>query len=120
VLVGDDAGQRRAALARLEAIRASGGAVVVSAFVLAELAWVLSCAYGYDRARIAAALRGVVGTPPFVAPARAVVLSAITAYEHGAADFADYLIIALGRAEGATTFLTFDRRMHREADCEAP
>jgi predicted nucleic-acid-binding protein len=120
VLVGDDPRQRRAALARLRAIRAEGGHAVVGVVVLAELGWVLASAYGYDRTQVAAALRGIMNTPPFVVSRRAEVLAAIEAYEKGAADFADYLILSLARSEGCSTLLTFDRRLSKTRGCEAP
>ncbi|HSN99866.1 MAG TPA: type II toxin-antitoxin system VapC family toxin [Candidatus Nanopelagicales bacterium] len=120
VLVGDDRRQQKAALARLEAIRTSGGSVVVSSVVLAEVAWVLDRAYDYERAQIVSALRGVLDTPPFFIPQRPDVLAAIDEYASGSADFADYLILSLARAEGSKTLLTFDRRLLRTAGCEAP
>lgn len=120
LLVGDDPAQQQAALMRLRKARASGGSVLVSPVVLAEVAWVLSSAYGYDRAQIAAALRGVLATPPFVVTPRAVVLSAIAQYERGPGDFADYLILELARAEGFTKLLTFDKRLLKNAACELP
>lgn len=120
VLVGDDPRQQKAALERLRTIREDGGSVVVSAVVLAELAWVLNSSYAYDRAQIAEALRGVLNTPPFFTPQRAEVLAAIEAYAKGSADFSDYLILSLARADGCETLLTFDRRLLRIAGCEAP
>jgi predicted nucleic-acid-binding protein len=120
VLVGDDPAQQKAALARLRQVVAEGGSVLVGAVVLAEVAWVLSSAYGYTRAQIASALRGLVSTPPFVVPQRAHVLGAIEGYERGPADFSDYLILALAQAEGCTTLLTFDRRLLKSPGCEAP
>lgn len=120
VLVGDDARQQAAALTRLRKIRAGGGSVVVGTVVLAELSWVLGSAYGYNRAQIAAALGGVLNTPPFVVRERAEVLAAIDAYSTGAADFADYLILSLARSGGCETLLTFDRRLLQCDGCEAP
>lgn len=120
LLVGDDPRQQKAALARLRSIRAKGEHAVVGVVVLAELGWVLASAYQYDRAQIAAAVRAMLSTPPFVVSRRAEVLAAIEAYEKGSADFADYLILHLGRAEGCTTLLTFDRRLSRAEGCEAP
>lgn len=120
VLVGDDPAQQQAALARLRKIRANGGSVLVSAVVLAEVAWVLDRAYGYNRAQVAAALRGVIATPPLVVTPRAVVLTALAAYEKGPGDFSDYLILELARAEGSTKLLTFDKRLLKNPACEAP
>jgi predicted nucleic-acid-binding protein len=120
VLVGDDTAQQKAALARLRKIQAEGGSVVVGAVVLAEVAWVLNSGYGYTRAQIAAALRGLLNTPPFVVPGRAAVQDALAGYEKGPADFSDHLILALAQAEGCTTLLTFDRRLLKNPGCEAP
>lgn len=46
--------------------------------------------------------------------------SLLDEYASGSADFADYLILSLARAEGSKTLLTFDRRLLRTAGCEAP
>jgi len=120
LLVGDDPSQQQAALTRLKKIRATGGSVLASPVVLAEVAWVLGSAYAYDRAKIAAALRGILATPPFVVTPRAAVLAALASYEKGPGDFADYLILELARAEGFTKLLTFDKRLLKNQACEAP
>ncbi len=120
LLVGDDPAQQQAAMARLRKIRTDGDSALVTGVVLAEVAWVLGSAYRYDRAQIAAALRGVMATPPFIVRDRAAVIAAIAAYEQGPADFSDYLILELGRVEGCTKLLTFDRRLLKNPSCEAP
>jgi predicted nucleic-acid-binding protein len=120
VLVGDDRRQQAAALVRLKKIRTEGGSVLVGAVVLAELAWVLAAAYEYDRRQIAAALRALLSTPPFVVPRRAEVLASIEMYEDGPADFSDYLILSLARSEGCTVLLTFDRNLARSSGAERP
>lgn len=120
LLVGDDAQQRRAALKRFQRVLAAGDAVVVSPVVLAELTWVLSGAYGYSRNQIVTALRALIDTPPFVVQERAAVVEAIALFEKGAADFADYLILGLARAEGASALLTFDKRLLKTAGCQLP
>jgi predicted nucleic-acid-binding protein len=120
LLVGDSPGQQRAVLARLRRVRADGESVLLGAVVLAEIAWVLAAAYGYQRPHIVTALRGLLATPPFVVAARPAVTRALASYEHGAADFADYLILELGREEGATKLLTFDKRLQKDPACEAP
>jgi predicted nucleic-acid-binding protein len=48
------------------------------------------------------------------------VLKAVDQYSAGTADFPDYLILALARAAGAATLLTFDRRLLRHSSCKAP
>jgi predicted nucleic-acid-binding protein len=120
VLVGDDPSQQRAVLARLRKIHAAGSSVLVSTVVLAELAWVLHSAYRYTRPQIAAALRGVLNTPPFTTPQRSEALAAVAEYEKGPADFSDYLVVELARAEGYDKVLTFDQRLLRHPACEEP
>jgi predicted nucleic-acid-binding protein len=120
VLVGDDAEQRARVLSRLRELLEAGDGVVVGVVVLAEVAWVLDRAYGYQRSQIAAALRAVMSTPPFVVPRRAELLTALEMYEQGPADFSDYLILALARTDGCTTLLTFDGRLLRHPECQAP
>jgi predicted nucleic-acid-binding protein len=120
LLVSDDLAQQRAVRRRMEKVLSAGGSVVISTVVLAELAWVLDSVYEYGRAEIASAVRGLVNTPPFLVSQRAEVLRAVDAYEEGAADFPDYLILELSRTEGASTLLTFDRRLLRHSSCARP
>ena len=120
LLVSDDLAQQRAVALRLQKAQAEGDSVLVTPVVLAEVAWVLDSAYGYGRSDIAAAIRRLVSTSPLVSPERADVLRALGWYAKGTADFADYLILALSKAHGARTLLTFDRRLLRHGSCERP
>jgi predicted nucleic-acid-binding protein len=120
VLVGDDPVQHRAAMSRLGKMRRAGEAALVGPVVVAEVGWVLSSVYGYDRSAIVAALRGILATPPFVVSARDAVIAALAAYEKGPADLSDYLILELGRLEGCRALHTFDRRLLKEPACKAP
>jgi hypothetical protein len=60
-------------------------------------------------------VRGLVNTPPFLVAQRSEVLWAVDSYEEGGAEFPDYLILELSRTEGASTVLTFDRRLLRHS-----
>lgn len=120
VLVGDDAAQHDAAMARLKKMRKRGEAALVGPVVLAEAGWVLSSVYGFSRAQIVTALRGALATPPFVVLQRDVVIAALARYEKGPADFADYLILEQARVEGCSALLTFDRRLLKDGACETP
>ncbi|MBK6514455.1 MAG: PIN domain-containing protein [Polyangiaceae bacterium] len=119
LLVGDDAQQRRAALKRFERVLAAGDAVVVSPVVLAELTWVLGsvrllaepCRHGAPSAHRHATVRG--------ARARRRGRSD-RALREGRGRFADYLILGLARAEGASALLTFDKRLLKTAGCQLP
>ncbi len=102
LLVSDDMAQQRAVHQRLEKVVARGDSVLLSAVVLAELAWVLGSVYDYGRAEMAGALR------------------ALDLYETGKAEFPDYFILTLAEAQGAATLLTFDRRLLRHSSCNKP
>jgi predicted nucleic-acid-binding protein len=120
LLVSDDLAQQEAVRKRLERASRSGEAVLISPLVLAEVAWVLDSVYGYSKDQISLAVRAVVSTPPFLCPERAAVLAALDALAAGAADFPDYLILALAQAAGASTLLTFDRRLLKHGSCRRP
>jgi predicted nucleic-acid-binding protein len=120
LLVSDDLDQQQAVAARLKTIQDDGGSLFVSSVVLAELSWVLASAYGYERPAIALAIKKLMSTPPFVATDRAQILQALEWYVEGPADFADYLILALATATGATSLLTFDRKLLKHRLCESP
>ena len=120
LLVSDDLAQQRAVVARLERIQARGGHILMTNVVLAEVAWVLESAYGYPRADVLRAITTLVTTTPFTADDPGVVADALVAAASGAADFADYLVLAASRARGATTLLTFDKRLLRHRGCERP
>jgi predicted nucleic-acid-binding protein len=120
LLVSDDLAQQKAVRKRLDRILAAGDEVVLTTVALAELAWVLDAAYGYDREAIVLARRSLLDTPPFVSPEKGQVLEALDAYTSGPADFSDYLIVALAGSAGAGTLLTFDRELLRHSACKKP
>lgn len=113
VLVGDDPAQTHAAERAFLKHTKSGG-VYVSLIVLAEVAWVLSAAYQWDRASIFARLHQLVRTRGVQVEALELVEIALTQYAAGKADLPDYLILASAQAVGAG-LLTFDKRLAREA-----
>lgn len=119
-VLGDDPVQLAAVVARFEKIHAAGETVLVHAVVLAELSWVLKSLHGYSRAEVAGALGGLLDAPLFALPDRPEVAEAIRLYARGPADFADYLILELARAEGARTLLTFDGNLLKNAHCRRP
>lgn len=120
LLVSDDLEQQRAVVRRLERIQQDGEFVVVSSVVLAELSWVLSSAYRYDRAAIATAIRALSETPPFLVLDRAAVVQALGWFRDGLADFADYLILSLAITQGGSSLLTFDKKLLKHRLCALP
>lgn len=112
VLVGDDPAQtKRAEAAFLK--HAKGDGIFVSFVVLAEVGWVLSAAYGWDRPTIHDRLSRLVRTQGIVLEDIEVVEAALDGYRTGKAEIADYLILGRAHQVGAE-LLTFDRRLGRE------
>jgi predicted nucleic-acid-binding protein len=120
LVVPDDLAQQKAVRKRLDRALADGEQVVLTTVALAELAWVLDAAYGYDREPIARAIRALIDTPPFVSPEKSEVMQALEAYATGPANFSDYLLVALATNAGAQRVLTFDRKLLRDPACEKP
>lgn len=118
-LVGDDAAQFARVVARADAIRKSGGQIVVPTLVLAEASWVLTASYGRTKAEVARALGALLSTRPFVAEDRPLLDAALRLAAQGTAGIADYLILAQARREGSM-LLSFDKRLGREPDVELP
>jgi len=111
ILVGDDPSQtKRAERAFLE--HAKGQGIFVSMVVLAEIAWVLSAAYEWDRATIHGRLSRLVRTRGVILEELELVEGALARYAVGPADFADYLVVAKAQSLGAS-LLTFDKRLGR-------
>ena len=93
LLVSDDLAQQRAVTTRLQAIEATGGRVLVTGVVLAELSWVLESAYGYGRDDIARAIEAVVTTSPFSVDDQTAVIEALDGFRKGGgAGFSDHLV----------------------------
>lgn len=111
ILVGDDPSQtKRAERAFLEHARGEG--IFVSIVVLAEVAWVLSAAYEWDRGTIHERLSRLVRTRGVILQEIELVEGALARYADGPADFADYLVVGKAQSVGAS-LLTFDKRLGR-------
>ena len=112
VLVGDDPAQTKRA-ERAFVRHANDGGVFVSLVVLAEIGWVLSAAYEWERAAIHERLTRLVRTRGIVVEDLELVEAALERYRGGKADFADYLIAERATRMGAE-LVTFDKRLARE------
>ncbi len=115
VLVGDDPAQTRKAEQAFEAHAADDG-VFVSLVVLAEVAWVLEAAYGWDRETIHRQVTLLVRTKGVVVEELELVQTALDEYEGGKAGLADYLILGKARTGPGRALVTFDRKLARTAD----
>jgi len=90
-----------------------GPGMVVSAFAILELAWVLK-AKKVPRREIAHAIRTLIGAGGVEVTHGGVLLEALERFEGGSADLAECLIHADGQSAGAGTFVTFDRDPRKE------
>jgi|SRR5690625_4612321 len=82
----------------------------ISVVTLVEIFWVLRRAYRMDVATCREMVARLVDSREIRIGQESAVRSALEARSTGAADFADGLIAALGRSEGCSATLTFDRR----------
>jgi predicted nucleic-acid-binding protein len=69
----------------------------------AEIVWVLRVAYKFDRATAAASLRRIIDTDGLQVEDGPTTRLALAAFEAGAADFADYLILESAPARRSAT-----------------
>ena len=102
-LTQDHSSQFRKARAAIDS-----GEIFISTTVLLESEWVLRSAYRFSASRIAESLRGLAGLPGVMVEEPALLTKALDALS-GGMDFADAL--HLGKADGCTVFLSFDREL---------
>lgn len=85
----------------------------LSVLVLVELAWVLTSAYGFEKAAVLIVMRQLLRTAEFVIEDRDTVHAAVREFESGPSDFADCLIACRNHAGGCARTYTFDLRAAR-------
>ncbi len=111
-LTTDDADQAARARTAIDV-----GDILVTLTVLLECEWVLRRSYGFAPARVAAQLREVLNLPG-VAVERSPVAHRALDWAEGGMDLADALHLA--QAEDCTAFLSFDRKLARDAASRSP
>ncbi len=109
-VVRDEPRQTAAATRLIESACTPESPGLVSLIVLSELVWVLGQGYRYRRSQIAAVLRKMLSADDLRVERSEVAWQALNLYEDGSADYADYLIGLIGRAEKVDVTFTFDRR----------
>lgn len=82
----------------------------VSVVVLAELAWVLTRCYGYQRPDVGAFLRQLLHTASICVEDQAVAEKAIDLFLDSTADFSDCLILARNESRSISPTHTLDRK----------
>ena len=81
--------------------------------VVVELVWVLTRSYGTAREQIGTVLLGLLGSEGILIEDANDVGRAALGYSRGVADFADLMVVAAARRQGATPVYTFDHRASR-------
>ena len=113
-VVEDDARQSALAAALIHRAIANDEYLFVSDVVVCELVWVLSVAYQFGRAAIAALLRDVLRARHLQFAATDQLVRALDAYEAGRGDFADYLVREHAQRAECESVATFDKVLLKE------
>lgn len=116
-LVDDPDEPRQSAAARASLKQARE--VFVPQIVQVETIWVLETAHGLTKAEVVPVLEHLRDNAAFDIQNRACFEMALGEYREGPADFADYLILAESRSR-STRLLTFDKRLLKAKDTQAP
>lgn len=90
----------------------------IACIVACEVVWVLSSGYNYGKKEILALLNQLLLVTALQFENREAVRRAVTNYEHGSADFSDYLIAALNTNNGCERTITFDKKAAKSPDFE--
>jgi predicted nucleic-acid-binding protein len=111
-IVGDHPAQSSAARKLMAGLGEDDPAFVCREVVL-EFAWVLERTYGFDRARIAGALDGLIASREVEVETADDIASAVATWRDGGAGLGDRMIAAAAERAGARTLVTFDRAAAR-------
>lgn len=115
-----DTDQVRRAREVVTAAEFRGEDILLTHVVLVETVWVLRKVYKVPKRDVIASFREVVASDGFVIEDPVALEAALTAWEAGKGDFADYLIRVRSRALGAATVYTFDGELHGAEGFEEP
>jgi len=104
----DDPVQSKAATRVFEKLISDENHGFITAIALCETLWVLARAYGQPRVKLAEVIEALLKADNLELEHRDLVWSAREDFLRGKADFSDYLIARIGKAQGAATTLSFD------------
>lgn len=112
--VRDNEKQYQQAVGLLKSCEESEETVFISNIVLTELVWVLKGGYKVIKKDIIKTISVLLNNPLFTFSDSRFIRDAITSYQSGSADFADYLIGHDAQGWNARTTFTFDKRCSRD------
>lgn len=92
----------------------------VCQIVLCELVWVLSRAYGYEKAQVVSVIDQILMTAELDVESEPLAREALAAWREGTADYSDYLILLANRAAECELTYSFDRRLARHLGGAVP
>lgn len=90
------------------------GPLLLADLVVAECVYVLEAFYEHPRARVAAAMRALLGLDAVLVVDEPLLLRALELYEWARIDFADAYLVACAESTGVGAVLSFDRSLDRE------
>jgi predicted nucleic-acid-binding protein len=114
LIVRDDEQQTQVASKLLEGHARKSESLFVPVTVALELEWVLRSRYKFTKAEIILTLSSLLTTFELEFESEGALEQALASYEHGGADYADCLHLALASKEKALPFLTFDAGAAKE------
>jgi predicted nucleic-acid-binding protein len=119
-LVEDDPAQNQRAKALLQKAIDAAETCFVSDVVVCEIVWVLGTSYKVGRKEIGHILGQLLRAQHLAFPSVERLGRALSAYESGRGDFADYLIREWAGEADCTIVATFDGKLLREPGFTAP
>ena len=114
LLVKDDAAQTRAVVRLFKGLHADGDRARVSDVVMCELVWVLRSSYGFNRDQVTSTIKQVLAARQLVFDSPDRLLRALSAFEVGRGDIADYVIREDAKSAGCDSIVTFDKALQKE------
>ena len=112
----DDPVQSAAATRIFEDIISDKNHGFITSIALCETLWVLSRAYGQPREKLVEVIEALLKADNLELEHRDLVWNAKEDFRNGNADFSDYLIARIGKVQGASTTLSFDRNALKSKD----
>ena len=111
-LVRDNADEADEALRLLDTLTSDNSGLICREVAI-EMVWVLHRTYRLPRDQIASIVEELARSAEITVEDREDVIVAADGFRRGLADFADLMILAAARRNGASPVFTFDRRFSR-------